>query len=141
MTNVKTVAKLALAALAGSLALSGCNNSSQGSSSSLVACYNVSKFGVTVPVMMQKGDCDKIAGSTSHTITANDYVACYGVAAAGKNDCATNASACGGSVTANNAPNAWITLPQGVCAQLKGSTIGNLDKKAGAATSTPKSSS
>lgn len=131
MVNVKMIAKLALAGLVSGVALSGCNMSAHhdDSSSSLVACNSVSKFGSNIPVMMERGDCEKIAGSQIHEITADDYVACFGVAAASKNDCATHSTSCGGSVAEARAPDAWITLPKGVCQQLQGATIGNLDTK------------
>lgn len=45
---------------------------------------------------------------------------CYGVAKAGKNDCAANGHACAGqSKSASNAKE-WVKLPKGTCDRLVG---------------------
>ncbi|MDF2691240.1 MAG: hypothetical protein K0S29_1095, partial [Gammaproteobacteria bacterium] len=104
----------------GMLSLSACNKQTQND----VECYGVSKYGPETAVVMPKGMCEKLAGSHAIEMNANDYVECYGVAAAGKNDCATNSSACGGSVSVDRAATAWIALPQGICEQLAGAKMG-----------------
>lgn len=43
---------------------------------------------------------------------------CYGVAKAGKNDCATKSHQCAGMSKVNDDPNDWIFLPVGVCDKL-----------------------
>ncbi len=45
---------------------------------------------------------------------------CYGVAAAGKNDCAFGGSTCGGTARADRLGAAWIYTPQGSCAKISG---------------------
>jgi uncharacterized membrane protein len=45
---------------------------------------------------------------------------CYGVAKAGKNDCATAAHSCAGQTTKDNDKTSWISIPVGVCAKLAG---------------------
>lgn len=47
---------------------------------------------------------------------------CYGVAKAGKNDCASKdgKNGCSGSSTRDNDPNDWVYLPVGECAKLGG---------------------
>lgn len=45
---------------------------------------------------------------------------CYGVAKAGKNDCFGTANACGSTSTADNAPDAWVYVPAGLCKRLVG---------------------
>ena len=43
---------------------------------------------------------------------------CYGVAKAGKNDCAANGHACAGQSKTSGDPGEWITVPAGTCERL-----------------------
>jgi uncharacterized membrane protein len=46
---------------------------------------------------------------------------CYGLAKAGKNDCAsTGNNSCGGSSKLNGDPKAWIYVPEGYCERIVG---------------------
>ncbi len=45
---------------------------------------------------------------------------CYGVAKAGKNDCAGGAHACAGQSTKDSSGKEFLTLPKGTCARLVG---------------------
>lgn len=46
---------------------------------------------------------------------------CYGIAKAGKNDCAsTGANSCGGTSKINSDPKAWIYVPEGYCERIVG---------------------
>jgi uncharacterized membrane protein len=46
---------------------------------------------------------------------------CYGIAKAGKNDCAsTGNNSCGGSSKVNSDPKAWIYVPEGYCERIVG---------------------
>lgn len=46
---------------------------------------------------------------------------CYGIAKAGKNDCAsTGANSCGGSSKVSSDPKAWIYVPNGYCERIVG---------------------
>ena len=46
---------------------------------------------------------------------------CYGIAKAGKNDCAsTGNNSCGGTSKANSDPKAWIYVPEGYCERIVG---------------------
>jgi len=46
---------------------------------------------------------------------------CYGIAKAGKNDCAsTGNNSCGGSSKLNSDPKAWIYVPEGYCERIVG---------------------
>ena len=49
-----------------------------------------------------------------------DYIKCYGVAAAGMNDCGTLKTACGGTIHVAKEKDAWIAIPNGLCRQIKG---------------------
>ncbi len=48
------------------------------------------------------------------------YEKCYGVAAAGKNDCAAGAHSCAGQATRNNDKASFVELPAGACSKLAG---------------------
>jgi uncharacterized membrane protein len=45
---------------------------------------------------------------------------CYGIAKAGKNDCATSSSVCSGSAKQDNLKDAWIYVPKGTCLKVAG---------------------
>jgi len=48
---------------------------------------------------------------------------CYGVAKAGKNDCAGAAHACAGQSTKSANPKEWVKLPKGTCERLVGGSL------------------
>lgn len=49
---------------------------------------------------------------------------CYGIAKAGKNDCAsTGNNSCGGTSKVNSDPKAWIYVPAGYCERIVGGTL------------------
>jgi uncharacterized membrane protein len=48
---------------------------------------------------------------------------CYGVAAAGKNDCAAGAHSCAGQSTKNFDKASFVELPAGVCSKLAGGSM------------------
>ena len=49
---------------------------------------------------------------------------CYGLAKAGKNDCAsTGNNSCGGSSKINGDPKAWIYVPAGYCERIVGGSL------------------
>lgn len=54
----------------------------------------------------------------------SDYVKCYGVAAASKNDCGTKSTACAASVSTPGACYAWIYTPKDLCEKLANSSVG-----------------
>lgn len=45
---------------------------------------------------------------------------CYGVAKAGKNDCATKTSSCAGTAKEDNQKDAFVVVPNGLCGKLAG---------------------
>lgn len=45
---------------------------------------------------------------------------CYGVAKAGKNDCAANSHACAGQAKVDNDPKEWKYVPAGQCEKMGG---------------------
>lgn len=48
---------------------------------------------------------------------------CYGVAKAGKNDCATAHSSCASSAKTDGQKDAWIMVPKGTCAKIVGGSL------------------
>jgi uncharacterized membrane protein len=47
---------------------------------------------------------------------------CYGVAKAGKNDCAANGHSCAGQAKVDNDPNEWKHMPAAACEKAGGKT-------------------
>lgn len=45
---------------------------------------------------------------------------CYGIAKAGKNDCAANGHACAGQSKTNADSKEWVKVPAGTCARIVG---------------------
>ncbi len=49
---------------------------------------------------------------------------CYGIAKAGKNDCASAGNnSCGGTSKIDSDPKAWIYVPQGYCERIVGGSL------------------
>lgn len=131
MSSTKTAAKIALAGIA-ALTLSAC-----GKQQGVIECHGVSKQGPQGVVFATKGECNKLANSSVQPLTAaeaavakpypaSSYIKCYGVAASGKNDCATKTAACGGTVTQAGDPTAWIAIPEPLCLQVKNGVVGKV---------------
>lgn len=119
----------------GAAMLVACGDQSSGSASSdqnqLVECYGVAKKANT-PILMTKGMCDKLPATKQVAVKSDSTapikfgsnVKCFGVAAAGKNDCATKTTSCAGSAKKARQPDAWVSLPEDICKNLKGSSVG-----------------
>ena len=52
-----------------------------------------------------------------------DMEKCYGIAKAGKNDCAGAAHACAGQSKADNGGKEFLSLPKGTCERLVGGSL------------------
>jgi len=48
---------------------------------------------------------------------------CYGVAAAGKNDCQTASNSCAGTAEKDRQPDAFVNLPKGLCSKIAGGSL------------------
>ena len=48
---------------------------------------------------------------------------CYGVARAGGNDCQTRTSSCAGTARRDRQADAWIYVPEGLCAKIAGGAV------------------
>ena len=59
---------------------------------------------------------------------AADNEKCYGVAAAGQNDCQTANNSCAGQVADAGRGDTWIYVPAGTCTKING---GSLEPKQG----------
>ncbi len=55
-------------------------------------------------------------------------VKCYGVAKAGKNDCATASHSCAGAAKTDNDPAEWKKMPQAECEKAGGKVRGDAKK-------------
>ncbi len=67
-----------------------------------------------------------VALSAVSTSFAADEMAtekCYGIAKAGKNDCAGAKHSCAGQSTKDKAANEWIKLPKGTCERIVGASL------------------
>lgn len=53
----------------------------------------------------------------------DDTEKCAGIVKAGKNDCGTSKSACAGTAKMDNDPEAWISVPKGVCERIFGGKV------------------
>jgi uncharacterized membrane protein len=64
---------------------------------------------------------------TTHAFAADkpqmDMEKCYGVAKAGKNDCAGGAHACAGQSKSDNSGKEFLSLPKGTCERLVGGSL------------------
>jgi uncharacterized membrane protein len=57
------------------------------------------------------------------TAQAADNEKCYGVAAAGQNDCQAANNACAGQVAQGGRGDAWIYVPTGTCQKINGGSL------------------
>lgn len=48
---------------------------------------------------------------------------CYGIAAAGQNDCATKTSSCAGTSKVDNQSDAFLAVPKGLCEKISGGSL------------------
>ena len=69
-----------------------------------------------------------ISGPVVTVAHAADNEKCYGIAAAGQNDCQTATNSCAGQVAEAGRGDAWIYVPTGTCQKVNG---GSLDPKQG----------
>jgi uncharacterized membrane protein len=63
-----------------------------------------------------------LAGTVASTsaVAAEEKEKCYGVAKAGKNDCATKTSSCAGTSKTDGQKDAFMMVPKGLCDRLAG---------------------
>lgn len=66
-----------------------------------------------------------VAGNASAADKKMDMEKCFGIAKAGKNDCASNKSAhsCAGQATKDRDPMDFVAVPKGTCEKIAGGTL------------------
>lgn len=64
-----------------------------------------------------------LAVSAPMATKAADNEKCFGVAVAGKNDCATATSSCAGTSKADRQGDAFIAVPKGLCERIAGGSL------------------
>ncbi|MGH6891784.1 MAG: BufA1 family periplasmic bufferin-type metallophore [Dongiaceae bacterium] len=62
-----------------------------------------------------------VIGATGAAAADNEK--CYGVAAAGQNDCQSAGNSCAGQVTSAARSDAWIYVPAGTCTKINGGSL------------------
>lgn len=61
-----------------------------------------------------------VAQANHHEEGGAEKVKCYGVAKAGKNDCATASHSCAGAAKKDNDPTEWVKMPKDACEKAGG---------------------
>jgi uncharacterized membrane protein len=69
-----------------------------------------------------------LTGPVIASAQAAENEKCYGVAAAGQNDCQAAGNSCAGQVAEAGRGDAWIYVPTGTCTKING---GSLEPKQG----------
>jgi uncharacterized membrane protein len=69
------------------------------------------------------------AAASAADVKCAEQERCYGVAKAGKNDCATATSACAGTAKQDFQKDAWVYVPKGSCLKLAGGATATDTKK------------
>ena len=67
-----------------------------------------------------------LAGATNAVAADNEK--CFGIAAAGQNDCQSAGNSCAGQVAEAGRADSWIYVPTGTCTKING---GSLEPKQG----------
>ena len=57
------------------------------------------------------------------TAAADESEKCYGIAAAGSNDCQTASNSCAGQVAQAGRGDAYISVPAGTCVRINGGSL------------------
>lgn len=122
--------KLSKIAITSLLTLATAGLSSCGGSKP-IRCYGVAKGKPHQALLMSAGECAKVANGKIKPATREDianykpfpygtYIKCYGIVAAGKNDCGTKNTACAGTVSVAKRQDAWIAFPRELCNKVGG---------------------
>lgn len=64
-----------------------------------------------------------LAAPVIGTASAADNEKCFGVAAAGQNDCQSAGNSCAGQVNQASKADAWIYVPAGTCMKINGGSL------------------
>ncbi len=91
--------------------------------SMVAAAMSIGGVANATPPMMTKAQMMKVQQANHARAMAQHLVACYGIAAAGKNDCAAGAHSCAGQSTINRDPKSFVLLPVGDCQKIAGGSL------------------
>ena len=64
-----------------------------------------------------------VAAASSFAADKPAQEKCYGVAAAGQNDCQTANNSCAGTAERDRQPDAFVNLPKGLCSKIAGGSL------------------
>ena len=73
--------------------------------------------------MMSKEQMMKVQHANKERAMQQHLVACYGVNAIGRNDCAAGTHSCAGQATKARDPASFVLLPQGDCSKIAGGSL------------------
>ena len=65
----------------------------------------------------------KVQQANQERAMKGHLVACYGINAVGRNDCAAGVHSCAGQATQARDPKSFVLLPEGDCGKLAGGTL------------------
>jgi uncharacterized membrane protein len=72
---------------------------------------------------MSQDQMMKMKQSNMDRAKKGHLVACYGINAAGRNDCAVGAHSCAGQATQARDPNSFVLVPAGDCEKIDGGKL------------------
>ena len=91
------------------------------------AAVGLAGAGVTVTPasaqMMTKDQMMQVQNANMERAKSSHLVACYGINAAAKNDCAAGAHSCAGQATAARDTKSFVLLPTGDCEKIAGGAL------------------
>ncbi len=73
--------------------------------------------------MMTKDQMMQVQQANMARAKSGHLVACYGINAVAKNDCAAGAHSCAGQATKANDPASFVLLPTGDCEKIQGGAL------------------
>lgn len=86
----------------------------------------IKKVNVTPSILLGSAMALAISAATltaPATAQSSNIEKCYGIAAAGKNDCQTATSSCAGTSKVDRQPDAFVMVPAGTCTKIAGGTV------------------
>lgn len=72
---------------------------------------------------MTKAQMMKVQQANKARAMKEHLVACYGINAVAKNDCAAGAHSCAGQATSARDPKSFVLLPAGDCVKIQGGSL------------------
>lgn len=76
-----------------------------------------------MPARAASPEMEKMMKNAAEEIAQGKMEKCYGINAAGKNDCAGGAASCAGTATKARDPSAYVLLPKGDCSKIQGGSL------------------